>query len=174
MGSGTSLSAIGLLVLFVGFAPQGQPRTGGLPRFDRQQDSTRVAKLNAEIDQRLEELKKQIAGKEEMMTPEVFKNIQSLQQLKSTDVVTRMGIWSRSLGVACDHCHVMDKWDKEGKGEKQATRGMDEMMGEINSKLIVNVKNLDSKTPSINCWTCHQGRVKPSRPPWARNVRREG
>jgi hypothetical protein len=144
-----SLSAISLLVLFVGFMSQDRPRAGGLPRFDRQQDSTRIAKLNAEIDQKLEELKKKI-------------------------VVNRMGIWSRSLGVSCDHCHVTDKWEKEDKGEKEAARGMDGMMGEINSKLIVNVKNLDSKTPNISCWTCHQGRVKPSRPPWARNVRREG
>ena len=63
------LFAISLMALFIGFSPQDQPRTGGFPRFDRQQDSTRMAKLNAEIDQRLEELKKQIVGKEEMMAP---------------------------------------------------------------------------------------------------------
>jgi hypothetical protein len=167
------LSAICLLALFIGFAPQDRPRAGGFPRFDRQQDSTRMAKLNAEIDQKLEELKKQIAGKEEKMAPEVFKSIQTLKQVKAGELINRMEVWSRSLGISCDHCHVPDKWEKEDKGEKEAARGMDGMMGEINSKLIVNVKNLDSKTPSISCWTCHQGRVKPSRPPWARNARRE-
>ena len=167
------IMAICMCVSAVGFARQDGPRPGGFQRFTPQQDSARFARMNAEVEQKLGDLRKRIVGQESKPATEVFKNIKSLKDLNAGALADRMGIWSRSLGISCEHCHTVDKWETEDKGEKEAARGMDLMMGEINSKLIVNVKNLDSKVPSVTCWTCHQGRVKPSRPPWARQQRRE-
>lgn len=170
------VAALGILALSLGFLPQDQQqRPRGQFQFNPQQDSARMARRDAQVEGKLAELKKSIEGQEDKPATEVFKNIQLLKVLKAGQVPELMGTWSRSLGTACEHCHTVDQWAKEDKPEKQVARDMSVMMYEINSKLISNIKNLDSKNPQISCWTCHAGRVKPSRPPWERNnFRREG
>jgi hypothetical protein len=159
-------------VILVGFTPQEKSGPRGEWRFSPQEDSARFARTNAEVDQKLDEVRKSIAGQEDKPAGEVFKNLKMLGQLKASQIPGIMEFWSRSLGTSCQHCHVVDQWAKEDKPEKQIARDMASMVGEINSKLLVNIKNLDSKNPRIACWTCHEGRIKPPHPPWARNFRR--
>ena len=70
--------------------------------------------------------------------------------------------YARSLGVNFTHCHTPDKWESEGKPQKQIARDMSAMMGRINSELLKNIKNLKSENPIVNCTTCHRGEVKPA------------
>lgn len=159
------------IVIVTGFAPQNKPEPGREMRFSPQEDSARFARMNAETEQKLEEVRKSIAGQEDKPASEVFKNLQIFKNAKAGQVPGIMGAWSHALGTSCQHCHVVDQWAKDDKPEKQIARDMSSMVGEINTKL-GTIKNLDSKNPRIMCWTCHQGRIKPPAPPWARNFRR--
>jgi hypothetical protein len=164
------LTVVGLVVI-AGFAPQNKPELRGERQFSLQEDSARFARMNAEVGQKLEEVRKSIAGQEDKPASEVFKNLKMFGQLKAGQIPGIMAAWSHALGTSCQHCHVVDQWAKDDKPEKQIARDMSSMLGEINSKL-GTIKNLDSKNPRIMCWTCHQGRIKPPAPPWARNFRR--
>jgi hypothetical protein len=166
-------AALSLLAVAIGFSPQDQQKPQRERRFSPQEDSVRFARMNAEINEKLGDVKKSISGQEDKPASEVFKNLQMFKELKAGQIPGIMETWSRSLGTSCKHCHVVDQWAKEDKPEKQVARDMLQMVGEINSKLLANIKNLDSKNPKIACWTCHEGRIKPPRPPWAREVRRE-
>jgi hypothetical protein len=159
-------------LMVAGFTPQEKPEPRGERRFSLREDSARFARTQAEVDQKLDEVRKSIAGQEEKPAGEVFKNLKMFSQLKAGQVPGIMEFWSRSLGTSCQHCHVVDQWAKDDKPEKQIARDMASMVGEINGKLLANIKNLDSKNPRIGCWTCHEGRIKPPPPPWARNFQR--
>lgn len=113
--------------------------------------------------QKLEELRQSIAGKENPPADSVFKNIQLLKGMPAGRLLRVMEIaYSKSLGVDCTHCHVVDQWEKEDKPTKQIAREMWGMMNAINNQFLKNIKNLKSETPSINCTTCHRGQVKPA------------
>jgi hypothetical protein len=113
-------------------------------------------------EQKLEELRQSIAGKENMPADSVFKNIQMLKQMPAGRLLKIMEIaYSKSLGVDCTHCHVVDQWEKEDKPTKQIAREMWAMMGTINGQLLKGIKNLKSESPTINCTTCHRGETKP-------------
>ncbi|HEY6952276.1 MAG TPA: c-type cytochrome [Bacteroidota bacterium] len=153
---------------------QDRPQQRREVRFNPQQDSVRFARMNGEINEKLEALRKSIGGQEDKPAPEVFKNIQVFKELKAGQIPGMMETWSRSLGTSCQHCHIVDQWQKDDKPEKQIGRDMLQMLGEINSKQLANIRNLDSKEPTISCWTCHQGRIKPPKAPWERQFRQEG
>jgi len=62
----------------------------------------------------LADLTKQIAGKEDKPAAEVFKNIQLLKAMPAGRLLKVMELgYSKSLGVNCTHCHVVDQWDKD-------------------------------------------------------------
>ena len=166
-------AVLGVLVLATGFAPQERPEPRGERHLSFQEDSARLARMNAEIKEKIEDVKKDIAGKEDQPAADVFKNLKMFKQLKAGQIPGIMESWSRSLGTSCQHCHVVDQWAKDDKPEKQIARDMLHMVGEINTNLLANIKNLDSKNPRIACWTCHEGRIKPPRPPWATEFRRK-
>lgn len=111
----------------------------------------------------LEELKKQLAGKENEPASKVFKNIQMLKEMPAGRLlrVMEMG-YGKSLGVSCTHCHVAGAWEKEDKPAKQITREMAAMSATINNDLLKNIKNLKSERPVVNCTTCHRGQLKPA------------
>ncbi|HKR58573.1 MAG TPA: c-type cytochrome [Pyrinomonadaceae bacterium] len=112
---------------------------------------------------KLAELRKQIAGKEQMPAETVFKNIQFLKGVPAGRLLAVMKIgYSRSLGVTCTHCHVVDQWEKDDKPTKQTARDMAQMVRTINNDLLKNIKNLKSESPVINCTTCHRGQTKPA------------
>lgn len=170
-----SLAAVVLatvVAIMMGFSPQERPERQMERHFTPEQDSARAARMSAENSEKLAEVRKFIAGQEDKPASEVFKNLQTFKELKAGQVPGIMEFWTQSLGTTCQHCHVVDQWAKDDKPEKQIARDMASMVGDINSKLLPNIKNLDSKNPRIGCWTCHHGSVKPQGPPWFRNFRR--
>lgn len=119
----------------------------------------------AEFDQKaaLAKLREQIKGKEKEPASTVFKNIQTMKDRPAGQLLAVMEFgYSRSLGVTCTHCHVPDKWESEDKPQKQVARDMSALVGKLNGDLLMNIKNLKSAAPTINCTTCHRGEVKPA------------
>jgi hypothetical protein len=113
--------------------------------------------------QALADLKKQIAGKENQPSSEVFKNMQMLKTVPAGRLLAIMEIgYSKSLGVDCTHCHTPGEWEKEDKPTKQITREMAKMSLTITNDLLKNIKNLKGPNAVINCTTCHRGQVKPA------------
>ena len=111
---------------------------------------------------KLAELRKKIAGQENKPAEEVFKNIQLLKGMPAARLLAVMKIgYSRSLGVDCTHCHVVDQWEKDDKPTKQIARDMAMMARAINTEYLNKIKNLKSETPVVNCTTCHRGQTIP-------------
>ncbi|HEY1271728.1 MAG TPA: c-type cytochrome [Terriglobales bacterium] len=114
-------------------------------------------------DEKVAEVLKQIAGKEDQPAGAVFKNIQRFAGVPAARMLKIMQFgFSNSLGVSCAHCHVSGQWDKEDKPAKQVARDMGQMVQTINNDLLKNIKNLKSPNPVVNCTTCHRGQVKPA------------
>lgn len=119
----------------------------------------------ADFDQKaaLAKLREQIKGNEKEPASIVFKNIQTMKDRPAGQVLAVMEFgYARSLGVACTHCHVPDKWESEEKPQKQIARDMSAMVGKLNGDLLKNIKNLKSPSPTVNCTTCHRGEIKPA------------
>ena len=109
------------------------------------------------------ELMKQIAGKENQPAEHVFKNIQILKGVPAARLLRVMELgYSRSLGVNCAHCHVVDQLDKDDKPTKLIAREMAKMVQTINNDLLKNIKNLKGPNSIVNCTTCHRGQTKPA------------
>jgi len=83
--------------------------------------------------------------------------ITPLNQAPVEDVSARMQRFSRSLGVACAHCHVDGQWTDESKPAFATARNMSTMVAALNERL--------GGPPKVSCWTCHRGSVRPSRQP---------
>jgi hypothetical protein len=114
-------------------------------------------------EQKLEELRKKIADQKDKPAEEVFKNIQQFKGVPAARVLRIMEIgYSKSLGVNCAHCHVVDQWDKDDKPAKQIAREMADMARAINGDLLKKIKNLKGPNPAVNCTTCHRGQLKPA------------
>ncbi len=114
-------------------------------------------------NKKIAELAKQISGKEDKPAGEVFKNVQMLKAVPAGRLLKIMELgYSKSLGVNCAHCHVVDQWDKDDKPTKQITREMIKMAAAINNDYLKNIKNLKSPNPIVNCTTCHRGQTKPA------------
>lgn len=87
---------------------------------------------------------------------QVQKNIQVLQGLPKSQLLTVMHFMRSSLGVRCDHCHVAEngKYWMDDKPAKQVARQHIWMTAELNRS------NFGGRTV-VTCNTCHQGHVKP-------------
>lgn len=124
-----------------------------------------VAVADTTFDQAvaLEQLRRQIAGREQEPAEAVFQNIQMMKGMPAGRLlrVMEMG-YSRSLGVTCVHCHVPEAWEKEDKPTKQIARDMAAMVRTINEEHLKNIRNLKSERPTVNCTTCHRGQTKPA------------
>jgi hypothetical protein len=114
-------------------------------------------------EEKVAELFKQIAGKEDQPAQAVFKNIKTLTGVPAGKLLMIMQIgYSRSLGVSCVHCHVPGQWEKDDKPAKQIARDMSKMAHTIIFDLLANIDGLKDRTPLVNCTTCHRGQVKPA------------
>lgn len=128
-----------------------------------QQTSTPQDAKPFDQEQKLAELRKKIAGQENKPAEEVFKNIQILKGMPAERLLKVMELgYSRSLGVNCTHCHIVDQWEKEDKTTKQVARDMVLMTRAINNDYLKKIKNLKSENPVVNCTTCHRGQTKPA------------
>lgn len=85
-----------------------------------------------------------------------FKNIKVLNDMPADQMGKVMNLFSASLGVNCNYCHVSNDADfeKDGKEEKESARQMIKMTFDINKN------NFDNR-PEISCNTCHQGHTHP-------------
>jgi len=140
-----------------------RPRTAHLATVAVPDGNPVPATQTFDQEAKLAELRKKIAGRENEPAEAVFKNIQFLKGVPAGRLlaVMRLG-YSRSLGVNCTHCHVVDEWEKDDKPTKQTARDMALMVRTINNDLLKNIKNLKSESPVINCTTCHRGQTKPA------------
>ena len=114
-------------------------------------------------DDKVAELSKQIAGKEDQPAEAVFKNIKILTGVPAGRLlkIMQMG-YSRSLGTSCAHCHVPDGWEKDDKRPKEIARDMSKMTHTINFDLLKNIDGIKDRDPLVNCTACHRGQLKPA------------
>lgn len=119
--------------------------------------------VTLERERYVAEVRQQIAGKETLPAPQVFKNIKVLTDVPAGRLLAIMNLgYGKSLGVSCTHCHVAGEWDKEDKTQKQTARDMSRMAATINNELLKNIPNLKGPNAIVNCTTCHRGQVKPA------------
>ena len=108
----------------------------------------------------LEEMKRDIAGKENWPADSLYENIKVLKKVSAGRLLEVMDRWGQALGVGCDHCHVKNEWSSEVKPEKEVTRQMIELTTRINNDL-KRIGGLEE--PSVSCYSCHRGEVAPRR-----------
>ncbi|MBK9316814.1 MAG: c-type cytochrome [Acidobacteria bacterium] len=104
-------------------------------------------------------------GRDDKPAEEVFKNVQTLKNMPAGRLVGVMNGWTKALGVKCNHCHTLGAWEKEDEPAKQIARDMVALTSRINGESLKEIKNLKSERPSISCYTCHRGAVKPETAP---------
>jgi hypothetical protein len=114
-------------------------------------------------DRMAKEVLATITGRETEPAGQVFKNIKSLNAVPAGRLVAIMNLgYGRSLGVTCEHCHVVGQWASDDKPQKQIARDMIAMAATINNQLLANIKNLKGPQAIVNCTTCHRGSIKPA------------
>ena len=109
--------------------------------------------------------------------PDKFTNLQVLPKDISKDrLVDTMRLFSRSLGVHCDHCHEATEehadWASDKKEAKIAARNMMKLVHDINTNYMPKLEALPGenekeaeKEKNVNCWTCHRGQKEPAEGP---------
>jgi len=104
--------------------------------------------------------------------PDKFTNLQVLpKDISKEQLVDTMRLFSRSLGVHCDHCHEVSEerqdWASDTKDAKNAARTMLKMVREINANYMPKTEPLpgEKSGDKVNCWTCHRGQKEPAQGP---------
>jgi photosynthetic reaction center cytochrome c subunit len=90
---------------------------------------------------------------------DVFKNVRVLRGIPVNQFMATMGIFSASLGVSCNYCHVAESggnWEKyaDDIARKQTARRMVLMMSAINRD------NFGGRQV-VTCYSCHRGSNRP-------------
>jgi Photosynthetic reaction centre cytochrome C subunit len=109
---------------------------------------------------------RRISGRETEPAEQVFSNVQWLKGEPARTFLAIMNVgYARALGVRCTHCHVAGDYASDEKRPKRAAREMAAMHRMINQEL-QKMENLASpaNARSINCTTCHRGKVNPRGP----------
>jgi len=96
---------------------------------------------------------------EEKTVEQVKKNIQVLKGLPASQLTPVMNYFASSLGVRCDHCHMIDTtgWymEKDDKPAKGTARKMIQMVMDLNAK------SFEGRN-EVTCYTCHHGSTEPA------------
>ena len=151
-----------------GGPPGGRPPGGGA-------QAAPIDSFAAERDSLTQDLLAYYKGREKAPAESVFKNIKILKGITVEQLLGRMNRgYGRSLGVRCQHCHVLGHWDEEDKATKQVARDMMEMTARINNELLPAIKNIKSEKPGVNCGTCHRGTPRPGTGPMSSNAAPSG
>jgi hypothetical protein len=96
---------------------------------------------------------------------QVRKNIQVIKGLPDSQILPLMNFVSTSLGVRCNHCHVIREkaggerdWlmELDDKPTKQTARQMMRMVMALNKD-----HGADFRGGAVTCFTCHRGQTKP-------------
>lgn len=120
-------------------------------------------------------------------TASQFKNLQVFpRDIPRDDLIAAMRVFTRSLGVRCNHCHVVTATEPkevldfpaDTKEEKRIARVMLQMVTELNQTWLQRVEMAEGHPAStetvmpqeavsgrIGCWTCHRGKTEPEMPP---------
>ena len=120
-------------------------------------------------------------------TASQFKNLQVFpRDIPRDDLIAAMRVFTRSLGVRCNHCHVVTATEpkevldfaSDAKEAKKVARVMLRMTTELNATWLqrvemaeghpaeaVNVTPQQAVSGRIGCWTCHRGKTEPEMPP---------
>lgn len=123
-------------------------------------DTAAIQQFNA---QQVATLMKQITGKEDQPSGDVYKNVKMFKAVPAGRLLKIMQLgYATSLGVKCTYCHVTDDWASDAVPEKQIARDMSAMAQTINNTLLKNISNLKGPNPIVNCTTCHRGEQKPA------------
>src|SRR5215475_804480 len=161
----TGIKASVMLIIAIGVAAMNWTRESrrAIALTDNGQSLAAQEEKPFDQKQTLAELRKKIAGQEDKPSGEVFKNIQVplFQKLPAKYFLGAMEfLFSKSIGVDCRHCHVVEQWEKEDKPTKQIGREMYALMLSIDDNL-KKIGNLKSANPAVTCYTCHRGQSKP-------------
>jgi hypothetical protein len=70
-----------------------------------------------------------------------------------------MSVYAASLGVGCEHCHEVGIWGDDSKAQKGVAFTMFRLFKEIPTYFEA------ARQPRLQCFMCHQGKVKPERKP---------
>lgn len=136
------------------------------PSADPREDS-----LAADRAKHVKAIKEAIVGKEKLPAEQVFKNIKIFKGQPAEAVLGIMeNRWSKTLGVSCSHCHNLNDWASDEKGDHKIATDMVAMVGKINDEVIAALPSYATKDrkPRIGCSTCHRGEAHPGRPNGAR------
>lgn len=120
-------------------------------------------------------------------TASEFKNLQIFpRDIPRDELIASMRVMARSLGVRCNHCHVVTATEpkevldfpSDAKEEKKVARVMLRMTTELNTTWLPRVEQAEGHAPEamavspqqavsgrIGCWTCHRGKTEPEMPP---------
>ena len=150
------------MLLAVACAPSAPTQSAG-PSLAVDSIAAAGDSIAARRDSLAEAVLASIAGREQMPAESVFKNLKRMNRIPAARLIRVMNTgFSRSLGVSCDHCHVVGEWEKEDRHQKQVAREMMAMVGTINRDLLGKIQGLESDNPTVNCTTCHRGMTKPA------------
>ena len=135
--------------------PQGNRPPGGMPGMP-------VDSFATERDSLMKVVLADLGPRASQPAESVFKNLKVVKGRTAEQVLRMMNMgFGRSLGVSCQHCHVLGHWADEDKNTKQIARDMMAMSDRINSELLPAIKNIKSEHPGVNCGTCHHGIARP-------------
>lgn len=128
------------------------------------------------------------AAPAQAQTESLFKNLQVFpRDISRDELIGSMRVFTRSLGVRCNHCHVVTATEpkevldfaSDAKEEKKIARVMLSMTTEIDSTWMARVEAAEGQSAApkamapqdavmsgrVGCWTCHRGKTEPEMPP---------
>ncbi len=101
---------------------------------------------------------------------DIFDDPQNLkvldEKISPVELRNTMRMFSQSLGVRCQHCHVGEEGQSlrefdfaaDDKAAKKKARFMYEMVKDLNQHMVTGIKD---RTVKIECITCHRGAPTP-------------
>jgi hypothetical protein len=89
---------------------------------------------------------------------QAYKNVHVLRDVAAPDWIPTMQFISGSLGVSCEFCHTIGKFESDSKDTKRTARAMISMTAAIN-------RDHFGGEPTVTCNTCHQGLIRPNAVP---------
>jgi hypothetical protein len=140
--------------------PGGPP--GGRPQGGPGMMAAPIDSFVSERDSLVKEILGDLGPKASMPAESVFKHLKVVKGRTAEQVLMMMNRgFGRSLGVRCQHCHVLGHWGDDDKNTKQIARDMMAMTGKINDELLPAIKNIKSDHPGVGCFDCHHGVARP-------------
>ena len=167
----TALAVITSVTLITNLAaqpPGGRPGGPGGPPGSRPPGgpgmmmAAPIDSFVTERDSLVKEILSDLGPKASMSAESVFKHLKVIKGRTAEQVLNTMNRgFGRSLGVRCQHCHVLGHWGDEDKNTKQIARDMMAMEDTINTRLLAEIKNIKSDHPGVGCFDCHHGVSRP-------------